>query len=160
MQNKKQNIDDETLKIPAFMRNKVIVSQAKQKLIWTALDRKEAGLSYKSRKPLARVKTEQKPITNIRREQPLIENKKQEKTKFKQIGVITSYIDKIQVAIIKLTGTLKKGDTILVEGKNYIFKQQVKEIQINRIPVSVAKKGDHIGIKIDLKPKQEGKIYI
>jgi hypothetical protein len=51
------NIDPDTLKIPAFLRKKAIVSQARQKLILTALDRKEAGLSPHSQKALATPKT-------------------------------------------------------------------------------------------------------
>ena len=37
-------LDPETLKIPAYMRKKMIVSQSRQKLILTALDRKQAHL--------------------------------------------------------------------------------------------------------------------
>ena len=151
--NKKSKTDPEVLKVPAFMRNKVIVSQARQKLIWTALDRKEAGLSYKSKKAIAPKSSQKQTITKVRRE--LQPNKK-----YRAIGEITSYIDKIQVAIIKLTGKLSTGDTILIETENYIYSQLIKEIQINRVPVQTAKKGDHIGIKVNYKPKQKAKIYI
>jgi hypothetical protein len=51
------NLDPETLKIPAYMRKKAIVSQARQKLILTALDRKDAGLSPHSQKALAPMKS-------------------------------------------------------------------------------------------------------
>ncbi len=49
--------DPDRLKIPAFMRNKAIVSQVKQRLILTALDRKEAGLKHNSKKALAPIKS-------------------------------------------------------------------------------------------------------
>ncbi len=52
----KQPIDPETLKIPAFLRNKAIVSQSKQQLILTALDRKQAGLPPNSKQALGKIK--------------------------------------------------------------------------------------------------------
>lgn len=52
----KQPVDPETLKIPAFMRTKAIVSQAKQQLILTALDRKQAGLPPSSKVATAKIK--------------------------------------------------------------------------------------------------------
>ncbi len=49
-------LDPETLKIPAYLRNKVIVNQAKQQLILTALDRKQAGLPPNSKVATHKVK--------------------------------------------------------------------------------------------------------
>ncbi len=52
----KQPVDPETLKIPAFLRKKAIVSQAKQQLILTALDRKQAGLPPNSKAATGKIK--------------------------------------------------------------------------------------------------------
>lgn len=49
------HLDPESLKIPAYLRNKAIVRQSKQKLILTALDRKEAKLSVHSKQALAEI---------------------------------------------------------------------------------------------------------
>lgn len=54
------NLDPEKLKIPAYLRKKGITTRAKQKLILTALDRKNAGLSHKSTRALAPMKKPRK----------------------------------------------------------------------------------------------------
>lgn len=61
------HLDPEKLKIPAFLRNKAIVRQSKQKLILTALDRKQAGLDVHSRRALAPVKVKEKTYANVKR---------------------------------------------------------------------------------------------
>jgi hypothetical protein len=52
----KPPIDPDTLKIPAYLRKTAIYNQAKQQLILTALDRKQAGLPPGSKKPTAKIK--------------------------------------------------------------------------------------------------------
>lgn len=49
------------------MRNKAIVSQVKQRLILTALDRKEAGLKHNSKRALAPIKTKTVNRTGLAR---------------------------------------------------------------------------------------------
>ncbi len=51
-----QKNDPETLKIPAYMRNKAIVKRDRQKLLWTAWDRKEAGVKPGSEKSVGVIK--------------------------------------------------------------------------------------------------------
>jgi len=163
------------------MRNKAIVSQARQKLILTALDRKEAGLSVHSKKPLAatknststprtitpRARKAAKPQNSIfTRSVPApvpartSSNEPAElPSKLKEAGTITHYLDKIDVAIIKLTTPLKNGDQIYIQGTGYLFLQNVAEMQIDRKNVAKAKTGSHIGMKTNEKALVNGKIY-
>lgn len=67
------HLDPEKLKIPAYMRKKAIVRQSRQKLILTALDRKQAGLGVHSQKALAPVKVKEKSYSNVKK-QPTIKN--------------------------------------------------------------------------------------
>ncbi|MEK7564701.1 MAG: hypothetical protein AAB501_00480 [Patescibacteria group bacterium] len=69
----------------------------------------------------------------------------------KPIGKITHYYDKIGVAIIKLSDTLKTGDKIKLEGGKTEFNQTVTEIQVDHKSVASAKAGDVVGIKVDQK---------
>ncbi len=69
----------------------------------------------------------------------------------KPIGKITHYYDKIKVAIIELSGDIKIGDRIKIEGGKHEFDQTITEIQIDHKTVTHAKKGDVIGIKVDQK---------
>lgn len=59
--------DPETLKIPAYMRKKALISQSKQKLILTALDRKEA-LTLKKKEAGQRKKTQRRTVSSPSRD--------------------------------------------------------------------------------------------
>ncbi len=50
-----QRNDPDTLKIPAYMRSKAIVKRDRQRLLWTAWDRKEAGVKPNSPRALGKV---------------------------------------------------------------------------------------------------------
>jgi hypothetical protein len=172
-------LDAETLRIPAYMRKKMIVSQAKQKLILTALDRKEAGLKHDSVKPLAPQKGKLSPtpraigrtVTPKRNYPPVGKYAPsgayaptqlsfgEEAGPFMRIGEVTHYLDKIGVAIIMLSAPLKNGDRILVEGNGELFIQTVGEMQIDRKPVTKAKSGAHIGLKVQSPAMVNGRVY-
>lgn len=152
--------DPDTLKIPAYLRKKTIVSQAKQKLILTALDRKEAGLSHTSQKALAPVKISRtKDLSTTPRSFNSKPSASISPQKFQNIGTITHYLEKIGVAIIQLSTKLKQGDLILIEGDGYFFLQSVEEMQINRQPVKKAKAGDDIGLKVAFQTKTGTFVY-
>ena len=66
----------------------------------------------------------------------------------KEIGKITHYYGNLTVGIIKLSDTLKVGDTIHIKGHSEDFNQTVDSMQIEHANVSEAKAGDSIGIKV------------
>lgn len=65
----------------------------------------------------------------------------------KLVGKITHYFTNIGVAVIELTGALKKGDKIQVKGASTDIQQSVDSMQIEHNPVAEAKKGQSIGLK-------------
>lgn len=65
-----------------------------------------------------------------------------------EVGKVTHYYGKIGVAIVELSGALKVGDKIKVEGNLTEFEQTVDSMEVDRTPVDVAKKGDAVGIKV------------
>lgn len=152
-------IDEEELKVPAYMRKRAITSHARQKLILTALDRKEAGVkpgSTRATAPIKRRRTVQRstpapaPEANV----PL------KPKKLMQVGEVTHYMDNIDVAIILLNQKgVKKGDVLLIEGPGFIATQPIEEMQIDRKPVTKAKKGDHIGLKVKFEAEVGGKVF-
>jgi putative protease len=73
----------------------------------------------------------------------------------KKIGKVTHYYGNIDVAILKLTNSLKVGDRIKFEGHGVDFEQEVSSMQINHESVEKAKKGDDVGLKVD-QPVKEG----
>ena len=78
----------------------------------------------------------------------------------KLIGRITHYFANIEVAVIDLTASLKKGDTIrVVGGQETDFEQEIKSMQIDHKEVKSAKKGDSVGTKIGEKVHEGYKVY-
>ncbi|MFA5459760.1 MAG: translation elongation factor-like protein [Candidatus Paceibacterota bacterium] len=78
----------------------------------------------------------------------------------KLIGKITHYFSKIQVAIIELTGEIKIGDKIHIKGHHTDFEQDITSMQIDRVDVEKAKKGDAIGLKVDEKVREGDEVYL
>lgn len=66
----------------------------------------------------------------------------------KAVGKVTHYFTKIGVAVVKLSGELKVGETIHVKGHTSDFTQTVDSIQIEHASVEKAKKGQSIGLKV------------
>ena len=200
-----QNTDPETLKIPAYLRNKAIVTNSRQRLLWTAWDRKEAGVKPNSKRKTGRINTKKRltateakkanlhaeeneylprSITELdalhtrarlqahQHESPIMEVAEQKAKqlfpskprKYNPVGETTHYLDKIDVAIIKLSCAVKENDILLIEGsgqdgQKFLYTQPVKEMQIDKNPVSKARKGDHIGLKVNYPAKLGGSIY-
>ena len=76
-----------------------------------------------------------------------------------EIGVVSHYFDKIQVAAIRLTdGTLRSGDKIHILGHSTDLQQVVPSIQIEHAAVVEAKAGDEIGIKVDQRVHEHDKV--
>jgi putative protease len=66
-----------------------------------------------------------------------------------KIGQITHYFGKVQVAAIELTdGELAIGDTIHVKGHTSDFTQTIDSMQIDRVDVPKAEKGQAVGIRV------------
>jgi putative protease len=85
--------------------------------------------------------------------------KKETKSKEVLVGVVSNYFDHVGVAAIKLKTGLKNGDKIRVVGGQIDFEQTVDSMQIQHEPVSEAKKGDEIGIKLKEKVRKDYKIF-
>ena len=66
----------------------------------------------------------------------------------KQIGEITNYFQQVKAAAIKLTAPLKVGDKIAIRGGEKNVEMSVDSMQIDRKPVSAAKKGEEIGLLV------------
>ena len=78
----------------------------------------------------------------------------------KEIGEVSTYFSHVEVAAIKLSGTLKVGDTIHIKGSTTNFELAVDEIQIERKSVKEAKKGAHIGIKVSERVRPNDKVFL
>ena len=78
----------------------------------------------------------------------------------KEVGKVTHYYDKIGVAVVKLTGSLKVGDKIKVRRGEEEFEATVDSMQIEHEPVEAAKKGDEAAIRLPQKTKEGAVVCI
>ncbi|MEK6727049.1 MAG: hypothetical protein AABY28_00030 [Candidatus Omnitrophota bacterium] len=76
------------------------------------------------------------------------------KAKENVVGIVTHYFPKVRAAVIKLKAPLSVGDTIKIKGHTTDFKQNIASLQINRVSVDSAKKGEEIGLLVDSRVRQ------
>ena len=77
-----------------------------------------------------------------------------------QIGKISHYFGKLEVAAIELTeGSLAVGDTIHIKGHTTDLTETVDSIQIEHDQVQSAKKGESIGIKVVEHVREHDLVY-
>ena len=76
-----------------------------------------------------------------------------------EVGKVTHYYGKLGVAIVALSAPLKVGDKIKVEGNRTEFEQAVDSMEVDRAPVTAAKKGDVVGMKVHEKVSEGATVY-
>jgi len=77
-----------------------------------------------------------------------------------KIGIVEHFFTHISVAAIKITdGELKVGDTVHFVGAHTDITQLIDRMEINRVPVQMAKTGDAIGIKVKDKVREHDIVY-
>ena len=79
--------------------------------------------------------------------------------KEKPIGKLTHYFDKISVAALKVIKPMKVGDIIRIKGHVTDFVQRIDSMQLEHQSITVAKKGDEIGIKAIEKVRDHDFVY-
>jgi len=77
----------------------------------------------------------------------------------KEIGRISHYFGKPQVAAIVLTDGLKAGDRISIEGHTTDFEMVISSMQIEHDEITEAKAGDNIGIRVPEKVREHDTVY-
>ncbi len=76
-----------------------------------------------------------------------------------EIGHITHFFSKINVAVLELTASLAVGDRILVKGPLTDFEQVVESMQIEHKNIQRAEAGQSIGLKITQQAKERDIVY-
>ncbi|MEK7599071.1 MAG: hypothetical protein AAB474_01280 [Patescibacteria group bacterium] len=77
----------------------------------------------------------------------------------KPLGKVTHYYDKAMVAIVKLSGGLKIGDSVkFVKGENE-FTQNIESMQIEHEALKSAKKGQEVAVKVSQPAKEGALVY-
>lgn len=117
--------------------------------------RKEKGI-----KPKAKGKRSLSTQRKLKRRQKrTVSRKKSVKRKEREIGVVTHYFDRISVGVILLRSRLRKGERIIIKGKDREFEQMVESMQINHKDVNSALAGKEVGIKLKYPVKVKDKVF-
>jgi putative protease len=75
------------------------------------------------------------------------------------IGVVSHYYNRICVAAIRLSATLKAGDYLRIRGKHTDCVQKATSIQIQHQPVLQAEAGQEIGLLVDARVRPGDRVY-
>jgi putative protease len=76
-----------------------------------------------------------------------------------EIGRVTHFFSKINVAVIELKAPLKVGETIMIKGPNTDFEQVVDSMQIEHKNVPLAAAGQSIGLKVLQRVRETDTVY-
>ncbi|MEK7513466.1 MAG: hypothetical protein AAB580_01095 [Patescibacteria group bacterium] len=79
--------------------------------------------------------------------------------KNKPIGKVIHVFDKILVAVVKLTAAMKIGDTVKFKHGESEFIQKIQSMEIEHKPVTIAKKGEEVAIKLDQLVKGKTEVF-
>lgn len=108
----------------------------------------------KKKKALLKKKTVKKAVVKKVKKKKTVA-----KAKKGVIGTVTHYFPHVSAAVIKLKAPLSAGDTIKIKGHTTDFTQKIDSIQIDRVPVNSAKKGEEIGVLVGSRVRQHDVVY-
>ena len=78
----------------------------------------------------------------------------------RKVGKVTHYFNKIGVAVVELTDTLKEGDKIRIKGSTTDFEQVVESMQIEHEQVKEATAGQSIGLKVKERVREGDEVFV
>jgi len=76
-----------------------------------------------------------------------------------EVGRVSHYFPKINVAIVEVTAPIAVGDTIRIKGPTTDFEQTVKSMEIEHKKIVRAKPGDSIGLKVEERVREKDIVY-
>jgi putative protease len=77
----------------------------------------------------------------------------------KEVGTIIHFYPKIMVAVVKVSDSLKVGETIRIAGHTTDFTQTVDSLQIEHQQVQEVPKGETVGLRVAERVREGDKVY-
>lgn len=140
------------------LKKKKKVKKAAKKITKKTVKKAKKKL-LKKRPATKKLSTHKKIAKSLRKAQGKSPVKKAAKKEGNLIGTVTHYFPHVQAAVIKLKGPLATGDTVKIKGHTTDLTQAVTSMQIDRVVISNAKKGDEIGLQVSSRVRQGDKTY-
>jgi putative protease len=75
------------------------------------------------------------------------------------IGKVIHVFDKINVAVIRLSGDLKVGDSVHFLGSHTDFQQEITSMQVEHQAVSQGKAGGEVAVKATQRVRSGDSVY-
>ncbi len=118
-------------------------------------------MAVKKKKTVKKRAPKRKVAKKALRKKPAAKVKKPALKKRKEniIGKVTHYFPKVRAAVIKLTAPLNTADRVKIKGHTTDFQQTITSMQIDRVPIDKAKKGQEIGLLVNSRVRQHDIVY-
>ncbi|HEX6305932.1 MAG TPA: hypothetical protein VFZ76_17170 [Anaerolineales bacterium] len=76
-----------------------------------------------------------------------------------RVGEVTHYIDRIGVAVIVLTDSVRVGDTLHIFGRLTDLRQKVVSMEIEHQKIDEAGPGQEVALKVNRPVKPRDKVF-
>ncbi len=77
----------------------------------------------------------------------------------KHIGLVTHYFGRISVAVLKLSGGLKVGDVVHIQGHTTNFTQKVASLEVEHQKVQSVGPGADVALKVVERVRKGDAVY-
>ena len=77
----------------------------------------------------------------------------------REVGVVSHFFSKINVAVVDLSEKLSVGDRVLIRGMTTNIEQSVDSMQIDRENIQSAEAGKSVGLKVDDRVREGDTVY-
>ena len=78
----------------------------------------------------------------------------------KEIGKVIHWYGNINVAVVKLTGTLSVGDRVKVKHAEEVFEDSIISMQLDHADIHSGKKGQEVAVKIVGHAKEGSTLFL